>query len=212
MRSMIERGVPVVFVSHNLPAVLELCTRVIVINRGTVTFDGNPTEGIQGYRNATSSAPGVHLPDSPIHIAQVELLEDGSPSLGVFRCNGDVTVRVVYQTSEPVRRPHFALDIHRGDGVYCYGTTTFQQHEFGTLDGRGIVDIHLPRLSLLPGCYTFSLGIHRTDGRGPYDLHQQAYPFSVAGSERDKGIVLLEHEWAHHGAVHAAPEPVESGR
>ena len=39
-----SRGVPIVFVSHNLPAVLELCTRAIVIDHGTVRFDGEPAQ------------------------------------------------------------------------------------------------------------------------------------------------------------------------
>ena len=34
MRQLIGRGMPLVFISHNLPAVLELCTRAIVIDHG----------------------------------------------------------------------------------------------------------------------------------------------------------------------------------
>ncbi len=48
MRELIARGIPVVFISHNLPAVLELCTRAIVIDHGTVRFDGYPSGGDPG--------------------------------------------------------------------------------------------------------------------------------------------------------------------
>src|ERR1051325_4496043 len=42
MRALRARGIPLVFVSHNLLAVLELCTRAILIDRGRVRLDGTP--------------------------------------------------------------------------------------------------------------------------------------------------------------------------
>jgi ABC-type polysaccharide/polyol phosphate transport system ATPase subunit len=50
MRELLKRGVPTVFISHNLPAVLELCSRVIVLDRGVVRFDGAPAEAVNAYR------------------------------------------------------------------------------------------------------------------------------------------------------------------
>src|SRR5437763_11412413 len=42
MKELLARGIPLVFVSHNLAAVQDLCTRVIVLDHGTVAFDGDP--------------------------------------------------------------------------------------------------------------------------------------------------------------------------
>ena len=74
MRELIARGIPIVFISHNLPAILELCTRAIVVDHGTVTFDGTPAAAIQEYRlvpwtkterpdGAASTSPIRHRPD-----------------------------------------------------------------------------------------------------------------------------------------------------
>src|SRR6267142_1964332 len=57
MRELLARGVPLVFVSHNLSAVVELCTRAILVERGTVRFDGRPAEAVAEFRRARSSAP-----------------------------------------------------------------------------------------------------------------------------------------------------------
>lgn len=46
MRELFSRGVPLVFISHNLPAVLRLCTRVLVIDHGTVRYEGDPARAI----------------------------------------------------------------------------------------------------------------------------------------------------------------------
>ena len=50
MRELLARGVPLVFVSHNLGAVVDLCTRAILIDRGVVQFDGRPAEAVAEFR------------------------------------------------------------------------------------------------------------------------------------------------------------------
>jgi lipopolysaccharide transport system ATP-binding protein len=204
MHAMIRTGIPVVFVSHNLPAILELCTRVLVIGRGSVLFDGDPSAGIQAYRQASWSrdaAADKAAQNSPVRITAVELLQGDTPSLGVFQTGNSMTVRIRYRASERVPHPHFAVDIHRADGVYCYGTGTFLDDEAGDVHGDGYIDLAFPRLSLLPGCYSVSAGVHRRDGHGLYDLHDKGYPFSVASGLRDLGLVYLEHEWRHEAAA-----------
>lgn len=197
MRGMIKRGVPVVFVSHNLPAIIDLCTRCVVINRGTVVFSGATPDAVQEYRTSTAAVVSDDGEYRPISIAGVQLLDHGEPSSGVIETHGDLTVRIRYKVNEPVKNPHFAVDIHRGDGVYCFGAGTFQTMNLGELIVDGTIDMKLPRLSLLPGCYTLSVGIHRGDGQGTHDLHLNAYPFSVSSETRDFGIVALDPVWEH---------------
>jgi len=50
MRQKIERSGAVIFVSHGPEQVLDLCNRVIVMDKGTITFDGAPAAGIDFYR------------------------------------------------------------------------------------------------------------------------------------------------------------------
>ena len=39
-----------VVVSHELEMLEKLCTRIVVLERGTVIFDGDPTEAIRTLR------------------------------------------------------------------------------------------------------------------------------------------------------------------
>lgn len=210
MHGMIARGVPLVFVSHNLPAILELCTRVVVLGRGAVLFDGPPASGVQQYREATwahtaeAGAPGA---DAPIQVAGVELFEGEAKSLGVFQTGSAMTVRIHYRADRPVTGPRFAVDIHRADGLYCVGTGTFQEDDLGVVEGTGWVDLVFPRLLLLPGCYTVSAGIHRGDGQGVFDLRLNAYPFSIASGQRDLGVFHLEHTWRHRSGPRRSEDP-----
>jgi lipopolysaccharide transport system ATP-binding protein len=200
MQGMVKRGVPLVFVSHNLPAVVDLCTRVLVIGAGQVVFDGEPAAGVQAYRQATFARDwntGRRDDHAPIRISRVELVNGAGEQPGVFETRGPMTIRIWYEAREMVAHPNFVVDIHRADGTYCSGIGTYLDCDLGTLHGSGSVDLTLPRLTLLPGCYALSAGIHRADGTGLYDLHYNAYPFSVTSSLRDLGVVYLDHEWRH---------------
>ncbi|MAY23667.1 MAG: ABC transporter [Flavobacteriaceae bacterium] len=64
------QGRTVLFVSHNMAAVKSLCTRGIVLEHGTVVFDGDTDEAVDYYLKMDSSAKGirnyVHFEDKEV--------------------------------------------------------------------------------------------------------------------------------------------------
>jgi lipopolysaccharide transport system ATP-binding protein len=200
MRDLINRGTPLVFVSHNLPAVLELCTRTIVVDHGRIKFDGDPGEALQQYRLAPWSDHGnrPHNPQSPIRIVRGELLDDDGAPSAVFRTAGQMCIRIHYDVQSEIASPAFAVDLHRGDGVYCAGINTLMDDErVGTVGkGAGYIDLVISKLSLLPGSYVASVGILDREGVTTLDVRHRALPFSVTSKRRDFGLAYLEHHWA----------------
>jgi lipopolysaccharide transport system ATP-binding protein len=207
MRELLRREIPLLFISHNLPAVLEICTRVMVIDRGTVRFEGDPARAIQEYRLVPWTNPGAQGSESgsPVWIARVELLNERGESSAVFQTMGGMRVRVDYEAVRPVRNAVIAVDIHRGDGFYCAGVSTLiDRHDLGVLDGVGHVELVFPRLALLPGWYLGSVRILDATSGSTYDRQNRAYPFSVMSDRRDLGVVYLDREWSHQPSTPAA--------
>jgi lipopolysaccharide transport system ATP-binding protein len=207
MRELIKRGIPLVFISHNLPAILDLCTRAIVIDHGTMQFDGSPAAAIQQYRlvpwRATATATVSR--DQPVRLIRTELLNDHAEPSAVFQTNGRMRIRIHYDTHQAMSELSFAVDIHRADGVYCAGINTLMDRvplDLG--EGPGWVDLSIPRLSLLPGHYLTSVGIIDGNSGATLDLHSLAYAFSIMSDRRDLGIVCLDHEWAQRNNDAAA--------
>ena len=206
MRALRASGVPLVFVSHNLVAVMDLCNRVVVVDHGRVMFDGEPGAAIQHYRTAEWTSAGTDGAGdengADIRIRGVKVLDERGRPQQAIRTAASVTIRIVYEASRPIERPHFAVDILRGDGVYCYGTNTrLDRHEFDTVEGHGHIDLVIPRLWLLPGCYSLSIGILDAHGVKAHDVRHHAYPFSVISESRDLGLVYLPHTWQHPQAA-----------
>jgi len=221
MRELLDRGVPLVFVSHNLPAVLDLCSHGVLINRGTAVFSGGIAETVQQYRKTSAAAAGQAAPDADIWISTVEMFDEHGAPTEVFRGGHAMTVRIGYETRRPVAHPSFALDIHRADGMYCIGINTrMDGQELGQLSGRGSVDLKIDALQLAAGCYAASAGIHRSGGLGAggglgvYDVHMLAYPFTVVSDRTELGMVRLDHGWIHRpadgGTVHYGVKEVAS--
>ena len=203
MRELIDRGVPLAFVSHNLTAVVDLCTRAILIDHGVVQAEGNPAEVVAEFRRGRR-VEAAQAGDQPIRITDVRLLQADGEVSPLFQTAAPMTIQVHYQAREPIARPHVAIDIHTADGTYCAGINTrMDDCTLGTLEGEGHVELKVSRLSLLPGCYSISAGILDREGLRPLDLHSRAYPFTVVSTRRDFGVVYLEHEWQH------TPAPAE---
>jgi lipopolysaccharide transport system ATP-binding protein len=199
MREMLAQGVPLVFVSHNLPAVLELCTRAIVVDHGSVKYDGDPATALGEYRRAPKQqARSRAYADSPIHLGAVQLIDEADDEATVFRTGGTLAVRIPYTVRGRLAGAHFAVDVHRADGLYCAGINTrMDKRTFGPLEGSGMVELLLEHLTLLPGSYVVSVGILDASGAHTLDLQPRAYPFNIASSSRDLGVVQLTRAWRH---------------
>ena len=209
MRELLRRDVPLVFISHNLPIVLDLCTRAIVIDQGAVRFEGDPARAIQEYSEIPIAHTDRERQESrtAISIARVELIDEHGQSSAVFRTMGGLRVRVHYETLSPVSNAAIAFDIYRVDGVHCAGVSTKSDHcHLEPFDGAGYVDLMFPSLTLLHGCYVGSVTIVDIDSGRPYHRRHRAFPFAVISDRRDGGLVYLDHEWSHHPSPPAVIE------
>jgi lipopolysaccharide transport system ATP-binding protein len=215
MRALLARGIPVVFISHNLPAIVELCTRGIVIDRGALVFDGPPAEAAATYRQVLHAAPADPAhgdPAKPMRIAAVEIGSDGHSAPGVVPSGGALRVRICYDATEATRA-HFAVDIHTADGLQCTGINTrMDGSDFGVLRGRGLVELSIPRLPLLPGCYVVSVGILDHSTFEPLDLRLRTFPLTVSSPRPDFGLVYMERAWEHRSLRSFEPEPASDRR
>ena len=203
MRELARSGVPLVFVSHNLSAVLDLCTHGLLLVRGAVAFAGDAADTVAEYRRAewARKLASEERRTDGLRIASVQVLDEaGHPSM-LLRTGGAMTVRIFYEGATAGQRAHFAVDVHREDGICCYGINTrIDRCDIGPLGPEGYVDLRLGRVSLLRGSYVLSIGILDEGAARPLDVHFRAYPFSIASDRHDLGVVALDHSWSHRRA------------
>lgn len=198
-----QEGRTILFVSHSLDAIRNLCTSAIWLHHGELKAAGNTLEAIDAYLKWTNAREQERLrqeqPDAvalqrepessnrwgsrEIEIIKVELLNARGHEQNVFQTGEALTVRMHYLAHQPIAEPVFGLAIYHGTGFHINGPNTrFAGLSLGTVSGGGHVDYTIDELPLLNGSYTLTVTVYDQTLTHPYDHHQQMYPLVVQTS------------------------------
>jgi len=175
-------GRTVVFVSHNLASVSKLCSRVLVLDKGEVAFDGPVIEGISHYNNQMSDRPVLSETDyiGELHptVCFDHIEVNGKPfSEGVeIDPLEDIQITVWGRSSADLSGFRGVFSVGR-DGTLLF--SIYDSEGLTALSkGRFSSAFVIPKKTLLPGEHTFSVGAV-TDNIDQW-LWTRNYHFNVA--------------------------------
>jgi lipopolysaccharide transport system ATP-binding protein len=185
-------GRTVLFVSHNMAAVENLCSRVIWIENGEIRQDGCPKDVIQAYTASFSEAQktGYDLEkvsnrrgNGAIRYTRIELINDKSQPITFFGSGDRVTFRLYYEAKERISSPDFEVAIYTALGTLITRFSTWSvEFDILSLDaGTGYIELRIDSLTLMTGRYYVSLGL-KTQGPIFYDVLEYCAQFEVEGS------------------------------
>ena len=80
MISIVKDGATVVFVSHNLRAITELCSRTVLLHHGRIIKDGPSNEVVQYYLNSAQTIT-TETHDKPAFISRTHLRSEDGDSI-----------------------------------------------------------------------------------------------------------------------------------
>ncbi|MBI5567870.1 MAG: ABC transporter ATP-binding protein [Chloroflexi bacterium] len=207
------QGVTLVFVSHGMTQVQQLCQRAIWISHGHVVADGE-VEWVAGrYLDSVASAgtkrrtPEVTTSSSinrwGSYLAEVrivEFLDQYGNCPRYFKTGEPLTVRIHYVSHTRIDHPTIGLAIYRHDGVHVTGpNATRDGTELAYIEGAGYIDYVLDYLPLTQGVYEFSAVIYDHDSIQAYDHQHRMFPLEVRapGLKPDEGVVHFRADWRH---------------
>lgn len=200
IQQLFEKGVVIILVSHNMHAISHLCERTIVLGNSHILFDGETSEAIDVYRSNVAPEASFSRSDSKseIEITGFEIMNEERNIQNKFQVTKSIVFRIHYHAHEPVHNPIFNIPIHDSDGNSITGIRSdVDGVNFGTLTGKGHVEILINRLNLLPNIYTLDVVIFHSDGYAFYDRIHDIASFQVTGGHKVSGIVYLPHHWNH---------------
>ena len=214
-----NQGKTIVFVSHSLGAVQNLCDRAAWFSHGRLMEVGRPKEVIDAY---TDTVQVDRQLDDQGHtrwgsgegrISAVELLDAaGRPVKRAY--GGDVaTLRVHYQMLQAIERPVFGLSIHTIDG---FEVSLLRSRDVDCvpekLHGAGNVDVTFDPVRLLPGTYDVTVSLTDASSLHAYDVRTDVLRFDVErGAHREEGgVVALGGTW-RIGNLVSESRPADEG-
>jgi lipopolysaccharide transport system ATP-binding protein len=214
MRDLRSTGRTVLFVSHNMAAVENLCHRAIWIDNGVIREDGVARDVIKSYLSTftESQTAGYDLDKiesrrgtGDIRYTGIEFLgRDGSPVQLVSTGDG-LVVRLYYRAKKKVMNPHFGIMLSTEFGTLITELSTWLSgFDIPVIEpGDGHIDLEIETLALMPSQFFISLWI---EGVGPihYDVLEHCASLDVTpadyyGSGREMstrfGLVAVPCKW-----------------
>jgi len=221
MNDLKAGGRTVLFVSHNMAAVENLCSRVIWVDDGRIRQQGNSKDVIQAYMAsfAGKQTTGSDLRDfqgrggiGGIRYSGIEFLGSDRQPLALIRSGDPLVVRLHYEADR--RIPNlivfgFRLFTDLGTLVTDLSTASTGTHIFDLPPGQGYLDVEIDFLNLMPATYSMSLWLHNSSNVIydvlehclNLDVHVSDFYGSGKGITSTNGIMFLPFRW-HLDGMH----------
>jgi len=203
VRSIGKTGRTIIFVSHNMAAMRQVCQRGMILDRGTVIAEGPIDEVADRYLASVDARSGAGIqcetPSCILHDVQLRSLT--SP---VIKTYDRVEVRVRFTAKVRINDPGMyicfqSLDNHRIAGVISNDLATFDAVQAGETAELGFVIDNFP---LLAGSYNLEIQF-RDDAEHKYEFVPTMLRFDVAETPVYGGHTL-DH-WFGVVALNATP-------
>lgn len=216
-----KRGVTILFVSHSMEAILQICERAIWLENGRVRAIGDASSVSAAYYEDTliktrripsevehnskrdedkaSAGEGQHSGYGGARLIKVEFINAEGHSTRFTHTNAKLTVRLHYQTNQPIENPMIGIAFFRAENhVHIAGpNNTMQPYHIPLIDGIGYVDYTIERLPFLPGEYVLDASIYNWDNTYCYDYWSNCARLIVlpGGTREQYGLIALNGKW-----------------
>jgi homopolymeric O-antigen transport system ATP-binding protein len=218
MHSVAREGRTVIFVSHNMASIEELCDRAVIMKAGRLEQEGPARSVISHYLRdgpgrSAFEFDGLADREGSGHavITSADLLSaDGATSLSSVAFYQPFRVRIHYAANQPLEAPKFGLAIlsQRGERLVL-NENTEAGVKIDRIQGHGYVDCLVRNPNLLPGEYYLELWIVEIpDVLFADHLHmvasfrvdpdpERSRASSAALASPNRGSVFFDCDWAH---------------
>ena len=192
MNDITNEGRTVLFVSHNLGAVKELCDRVLLIQKGKKVLLSDPDTAINKYleNKLISEEPFIDFSidsSKPFYFKSVRLVDSENKLKSSFDIFEQIFIEIEYHVKEELRGSIISLCVNR-DGKHIFKTydNDLNQRYFEKRHkGNYNVAIPLPLKTLNPGKYSIDLCCSEPANNVVHAIYENFILFKVISSRNN---------------------------
>lgn len=204
-----KEGRTVLYVSHNMNTIRQLCDRCIVLEKGKIVFEGDVEEGIALYLSENESnfigdlnrvlidLNNIERPNNSTNKAHMELIEFPGLNENSITRGDQLSLRVIWHANEPLNDVRLRIIIRYSDDSPV-GLT--QSNTICNADINQVYNnIFTIDTSLLSeGKYFFSVALFQKDQFGNsiiLDHLTRACSINIHNSNNEDKNLIWEHKW-----------------
>lgn len=212
IKQLRDSGTSIVFISHNLLAVQNICSRAVLLMHGKIEKTSTPDDVISLYHNYVYNEQEQNLKNKLIkqsdtekskesHLVEIKdvALWGGNSSIKKqFDFNEDITVKIHYFAKTRIKRPVFSLSVIRSDGINCFSSDTrLNGAMVEEINGGGIIEARFNKLNLGYGIYSLNTSIWDENMIAPYAVRRtDTFKINTDGALlNNSGVFVPEVEW-----------------
>ncbi|MCA9408620.1 MAG: ABC transporter ATP-binding protein [Candidatus Omnitrophica bacterium] len=214
MRELLNSGVTIIFISHNIPLVQSLCERVILLNKGEILKQGDPDEVIPYYENLVNAIregelkrslddedPRLEVKDRIlIRIPDVTVSDESGIVKENFKSTESLRICIDYQAWEKIINPIFIINVVRSDGVICFACNTLDDnYAIESIEGEGRMEIRIKAPKLGPNVYYVKTYIMDRDMIHPYAIAKKGVFTidTIKTIDKANAVLRVDSIWSH---------------
>jgi len=207
-----KEGRTILFVSHNMGAVKNLCERVVLLNRGAVEAIGSPADIIQKYMTPEISTSELSFEnafdrtgDKSVSFTSVSYVDEHMRPVQVACTGMAIGIVLDYEVAAHANYSGLSFEVGfynlSGELIFLCGNS-FSGQAFDNLPVKGKMYCWIPSISLAPGLY--SLNIYCGYPGQTMDWIQNASHLRVIDADffetgktppNNAGMVWVPHHW-----------------
>jgi ABC-2 type transport system ATP-binding protein len=198
IRDFQRDGRTIVFVTHAVDLVREICTKAYFLHMGELTAEGRPTDVVDAFRRTVHGAnldDIVALDDrgtGEAHIDEVRFIGSNGEDRQVYEPGESMEIRAKLSLREPIDDPVLGCIVYDDSGRYLWGTNTaLRDLSVGRLNGDTIVKWKIPALPVVNTTCAVTLAVSSKNGQD-YHWREKGWAFKVVSKGADLGRVHFD--------------------
>lgn len=205
-----KQGRTVLFVSHDMAAVKNLCTRAILLQQGTIIKEGTPNEVVNYYLQNAASISNLNTlsfdqakGNKKFVLQQVELINDEGNITQIAESGKNLNVKLYYKIHDKGPDPVVILRFRNNlEQVLFTCLSRNSYHGIMQLPNEGTISCIIPKLPLLQGLYSVDVVLKfgqdiTFDLESAFSLEVEKGDFFGTGklnNDMQNGMIIY-HQW-----------------
>ena len=205
MREVADSGRTILYVSHNMATIRNLCDRCVVLDHGKAVFDGGVENAIAVYLGDGTKSMGVDIDLSHMRMAHLpkelfakfQRIQLVGKKDSMYEVGEKIKLRVFIKARRLIAEPCIRAEVRTSEGTsvgaaYVHGLSAISK------GNTMAYDLTLDSSNLVPGEYKVCLVLYEVDEFGGYvdlDAVLPAFTFEITDVNNYMGIRWHTRNW-----------------
>jgi lipopolysaccharide transport system ATP-binding protein len=206
MEASATSGRTILFVSHNMASIQQLCTRCLLLQAGRVVQEGPPPVVVRSYFAQAQTSSRVSVRDwadrqtnGQARIVHLEITDGQGNVTGSVPVAGRVRFSLVVDFREPVVDPCFGVLVETATGEPILDIRSNHAGlRLGRVEGSVVVQAAVDRLGLYPGEYFLSPWLSDASLQCVIDWPKHCCRLRVDSGPGPHGDLRLDPAWGKY--------------